>query len=108
MIYSQEQLSELVEPIAKKYQIPAVYLFGSYARGTANEDSDIDLIVETGGTEIKSLLQLSAVMLELEQATGKTIDLITASSLQQKTDRASTLRFRDTVNRERRTLYAVS
>lgn len=108
MVYSQEQLSSLVEPIAKKYRIPAVYLFGSYARGTANEDSDIDLIIETGGTEIKSLLQLSAVMLDLEEATGKTVDLITASSLRQKTDRASTLRFRDAVNRERKTLYAVS
>ena len=108
MVYTQEQLSALVEPIAKKYQIPAVYLFGSYARGTADENSDIDLIIETGGTEIKSLLQLSAVMLDLEQATGKTVDLITASSLRQKTDRASTLRFRDAVNRERRMLYAVS
>ena len=33
MIYSHEQLSRLVTPIAKKYHIPAVYLFGSYARG---------------------------------------------------------------------------
>lgn len=71
MIYSQEQLSRLATPIAKKYHIPAVDLFGSYARGTARADSDIDLLIDTSGTEIKSLLQLSAVMLELETATGK-------------------------------------
>lgn len=108
MIYSHEQLSRLVTPIAKKYHIPAVYLFGSYARGTAREDSDIDLLIDTSGTEIKSLLQLSAIMLELEAVTGKSIDLITASSLTQKSDHPSALRFRETVIRERRPLYAVS
>lgn len=108
MIYSHEQLSRLVTPIAKKYHIPAVYLFGSYARGTAREDSDIDLLIDTSGTEIKSLLQLSAIMLELEAVTGKSIDLITANSLTQKSDRPSALRFRETVIRERRPLYAVS
>lgn len=108
MIYSHEQLSRLVTPIAKKYHIPAVYLFGSYARGTAREDSDIDLLIDTSGTEIESLLQLSAIMLELEAVTGKSIDLITASSLTQKSDRPSALRFRETVIRERSPLYAVS
>jgi len=108
MIYSQEQPSRLVTPIAVKYHIPAVYLFGSYARGTAREDSDIDLLIDTSGTEIKSLLQLSAIMLELEAVTGKTVDLITASSLTQNSNRPSTLRFRETVNRERRPLYAVT
>lgn len=108
MVYSQKQLSELIAPIARKHKIPVVYLFGSYARDMADENSDIDLIIETGGTEIKSLLQLSSVMLEMEEATGKTIDLITESSLTQKSERPSTLRFRETVNRERRILYAIS
>ena len=47
MIYTLEQIRDAVAPIAKKYQIPAVYLFGSYARGTATEESDIDLLVDT-------------------------------------------------------------
>lgn len=104
MVYSQKQLSALITPIAQKHKIPTVYLFGSYARGTANENSDIDLLVDLSGTEIKSLLQLSAVMLELEQATGKKIDLITTSSFQQKANHPSTIRFRDTVNQEKRVL----
>ena len=108
MIYTQKQIADLVTPIAKKYQIPVVYLFGSYARGTATEHSDIDLLIDTTGTDIKSLLQLSEVMLDLEDATGKNIDLITTSSLEQKTDRISALHFRDTVRRERMELYAVS
>lgn len=108
MIYTQKQIADLVTPIAKKYRIPVVYLFGSYARGNATEDSDIDLLIDIKGTGIKSLLQLSAVMLELENATGKNIDLITTNSLEQKSDRISTLHFRDAVARERMELYAVS
>lgn len=108
MVYTQKQLADVIAPIAQKYRIPLVYLFGSYAKGTATEDSDIDLLIDTKGTEIKSLLQLSAVMLELENATGKRIDLITTSSFDQKTDRISTLHFRDAVRRERLELYALS
>ena len=35
MVYSMEQIQALVAPIARKYGLRAVYLFGSYARGTA-------------------------------------------------------------------------
>ncbi len=108
MVYTQKELSALVAPVARKYRLPAVYLFGSYARGTAKDDSDIDLMIDTSGTDIRSLLQLSALMLELEAATGKKVDLITTASFQQKTTRAGTLHFREAVNRERRTLYAAS
>ena len=35
MVYTLEQLREKITPIAEKYRIPAVYVFGSYARGEA-------------------------------------------------------------------------
>ena len=56
MVYSIEQIQKLITPIAKKYGLKSVFLFGSYARGTATENSDVDLIIDTSGTEIKSLL----------------------------------------------------
>ena len=55
MIYTLEQLKELIAPIAEKYRLSAVYLFGSYARGTAKEASDVDLLVDTTGTSLTSL-----------------------------------------------------
>ena len=42
MIYAVEEIKSIVLPVAQKYQLRAVYLFGSYARGTATENSDID------------------------------------------------------------------
>ena len=56
MIHTIESIANIIEPIAKKYHLPAVYLFGSYARGTATEVSDIDLLVDTTGTSLISLL----------------------------------------------------
>lgn len=35
MIYSIEDIKTIVTPIARKHGIPAVFLFGSYARCTA-------------------------------------------------------------------------
>jgi predicted nucleotidyltransferase len=43
-----ETIKFCVEPIAKDYGIKKIYLFGSYAKGTANEDSDVDLLIEKG------------------------------------------------------------
>ena len=39
----------LILPVVKKYPVDKVILFGSYARGDASDQSDIDLIVESGG-----------------------------------------------------------
>ena len=37
-----------VQPVAHKYGLDRVSLFGSYARGDATEGSDVDLLVEGG------------------------------------------------------------
>ena len=43
MIYSIHEIQQRIAPVAKQYGVKAVFLFGSYARGEAREDSDIDL-----------------------------------------------------------------
>lgn len=108
MVYSIEQIRDIVAPIARKYNMKAVYLFGSYARGEATEHSDIDLIIDTDGTEIKSLLALAAVYCDMEEAFGKHIDLITLSSLEQKVQMPSEMNFRGNVNNERVNIYAAA
>ena len=108
MVYSLEEIRQRIAPVAAKYGLKAVYVFGSYARGTAKEDSDIDFLIDTTGTSLNSLLSLGALYCDLEAALQKQIDLITVSSLEQETRMPSEADFRDSVLKERVNIYAVA
>lgn len=105
MIYTLEEIRKRMHPIAEKYGLPAVYLFGSYARGTANEASDMDFLVDTTGTGLNSLMSLGTLYCELEAVFDKKIDLITVSALNQKEQMPSEADFRRTVMEERVVVY---
>ena len=108
MIYAVDEIARIVRPIAQRYRLRAVYLFGSYARGAATEDSDIDLLIDTTGTNIKSLLQVAAVYCELEEALGKPVDLVTVSSLEQEARMPSEESFRKAVWKEKVDIYVAA
>ena len=101
MVYTIQEIKSKVLPILVKYRIPAMYLFGSYARGDATEDSDIDFLIDTTGTELTSLLRLGALYCDLEEAFQKPIDLITVRSIMQESSMESDIDFRNTVLKER-------
>ena len=101
MCYSIDEIRQRVAPIVQKYHIPAIYLFGSYARGEATEESDIDFLVDTTGTSLTSLLRLGELYCDLEEAFSKSIDLITIRAMMQNSDAESDLSFRETVLKER-------
>ena len=105
MVYTVRELRDMVTPIAVKYGLKGVSLFGSYARGTASEDSDVDLLIDTTGTNIRSLLQVAGIHDELERTLRKSVDLLTLSSLTQAQRMPSEARFRENVMRERKDLY---
>ena len=61
MIYSMEEIRSRVSAVAERHGLKAVYLFGSYARGTATADSDIDLLIDISGTKKESSMKLQIV-----------------------------------------------
>ena len=101
MVYTIQEIRSKVMPLLVKYRIPAMYLFGSYARGDATEDSDIDFLIDTTGTELTSLLRLGALYCDLEEEFQKPIDLITVRSIMQESSMESDIDFRNTVLKER-------
>lgn len=101
MIYTLSEIKKRVLPIIQKYNIPAMYLFGSYARGDATEDSDVDFLVDTTGTRLTSLLALGELYCDLEEAFQKEIDLITVRAIMQDSTMESDIDFRNAVFRER-------
>lgn len=108
MVYSFDEIQSRVLPIIQKYRIPAIFLFGSYARGEATESSDLDFLVDTAGTELTSLLRLGQLYCDLEEAFCKPIDLITVGAIMQETGMESDADFRRTVLKERVRLDAVA
>ena len=108
MIYTLDEIKKRILPVIEKYDIPAMYLFGSYARGEATEESDLDFLVDTTGTGLTSLLSLGALYCDLEEIFHKDIDLITVRSVMQNNLTESDRSFRDTVIRERVNLHDVA
>jgi len=101
MVYSIAEIQRIVIPIIEKYHIPAMYLLGSYARGEATVDSDLDFMVDTTGTDLTSLLRLGALYCDLEEAFNKRIDLITEQSIMQNTLMDCDDDFRNVIPKER-------
>lgn len=48
MDYSVSEIRDIVAPIAEKYGVKKVFLFGSRARGDYREDSDYDFSIDPG------------------------------------------------------------
>lgn len=78
MRYSVEEIQEIVSALARRYGAGRIYLFGSYARGDADADSDIDLRIDKG--KIRGL-QLGGLAADLEDALGMPVDLIPTGCL---------------------------
>lgn len=73
MIYTLEDIKKIVQPIAVKYNVETVYLFGSYARGEATSESDLDFLV-FGGSEFKPV-KIFELAEELREAFEKSVDV---------------------------------
>ena len=52
-ILKLEQIKEICTDIFSKYDVEFCYLFGSYAKGKATENSDVDLLISTSETGLK-------------------------------------------------------
>ncbi len=77
--------------ICRDNDVARLEVFGSTARGEANEDSDIDLLVEF--SKRKSLLAL----VSLERKLGRKVDLLTEAAISPY--------LREQINRDRRVIY---
>ena len=78
-VYSLKEIKRIIKPILNKYGISDIYLFGSYARGEAKSNSDIDIYCDKGN--IKTLIDQSELEEELENALNKKVDIIFTTSI---------------------------
>lgn len=79
-----DEIKVMVSSLVKKYNAEYAILFGSYARGEANEESDIDIII-VGGKNF-SALDVLAFGEELRELTNKKVDAFELREVEKNTE----------------------
>ena len=82
--YTIEEIKRRITPVAEKYRLAAVYLFGSYARGDATAESDVDFLV-CGGNDFR-LTSIFAFAEELRSILKKPIDAFEINEINTDSD----------------------
>ncbi len=75
MIYTIDEIKKIATPIVREYGVNRLSLFGSYARGEANENSDIDFYMDKG--DLKGFIQYFSLVDKLEESFQCHVELIT-------------------------------
>ena len=77
-ILTIKQIKTIIKPILIKHGIKNINLFGSYARGEANANSDVDIYCDKG--KIKNIIEQEKLIEELQESLNKDVDLVFDSS----------------------------
>lgn len=93
-ILTMDNITRKIKPIAEKYRVKEIYIFGSYARNEATPDSDLDLLV-FGGENFKLTL-IFALAEEIRSVLNKNVDVFEINEI--NTDS----RFYENIMKERR------
>ena len=72
-VYAIDMIKDRLRPVFSSYNIASAVLFGSYAKGTATEKSDIDLMVDS---KLRGL-RFFALLEDIREALGeKDVDVL--------------------------------
>ena len=105
MVFTIDEIKERVNPVAQKYGLRAVYIFGSYARNEADDDSDIDILIDRTGSSVRGLFDMGNLYHDLRESIGRDIDLVTTHTLKQKSTQNRVPAFVEAVQSERIQIY---
>ena len=74
-----EKISKKIKPVAQKYNLMYVWIFGSYAKKKQRKDSDIDILVRT--EDVAEGFKIVEVKFALEEVLEKEVDIVTTGSI---------------------------
>jgi predicted nucleotidyltransferase len=78
-LLSINKIKDIVTSVLSEYDVEYCFLFGSYAKGSAIETSDIDLLMSTSVTGMKFYGLVEELRIELK----KKVEVITLPSLEE-------------------------
>ena len=73
------QKRDAILAIAARHGVTSIRVFGSFARGEARPDSDLDLLIEAGPT--RTPFFPGGLLVDLEEELGRRVDLATPAAL---------------------------
>lgn len=74
-----EKISKRIKPVAKKYNLTYVWIFGSYVKKKQKKNSDVDILVKT--EDVAEGFKIVEVKFALEEALEKEVDIVTTGSI---------------------------
>ena len=83
MILTREQIKQIVQDYFKDKPVKKAYLFGSYATGDANEESDVDILYQLEEGTRMDYFKLARYLLDLEDRLHKNVDLVSVDLLRE-------------------------
>ena len=93
-----DEIKAAVAPICERYGVKRMTLFGSYARGEADDKSDVDLMVDKYDEKKLRGFVWGGLYGDLENALGIETDLLSRNGTRQK--------FLDTISKDEVLIYA--
>ena len=94
---SEQVLTSIIAEYFKTQPILRAWLFGSFARGEATPESDVDILVEFDHSNPIGLFTYAQIWRELQERLGRDVDLVEEGTLKPFAV--------DSVNRDKRLVY---
>ena len=76
-----QQIQKVVSDYFKDKPVKKVYLFGSYARGEADENSDVDLLLDIAEDAPVTYFTLGGYLADMMDRFQRKVDIVTVDSL---------------------------
>lgn len=71
--------NQKLQDFCRKNDIEFMGLFGSFARGEARDDSDIDILIDFENK--KSLMEIGGIQYDLQEELGRPVDFVSRKNL---------------------------
>ena len=104
MAYTADDIKKKISPIAEKYRLQSVYIFGSCARNEATDTSDVDVLIDTTGSIVTGWV-IGGLYNDLCETFGGSVDIVTTNALIQDAENDRTPWLTENIMKDRVLIY---
>ena len=95
----KQLVTDKIREVCSRFpNIERAYLFGSFARGTYSENSDVDIRLDIDASCVFNLRDLEHFSKQVEQLTGRSADVVTARTIKNTA-------LREAIERDKELIY---